>query len=49
MFKKLWCYLRNHPYDWVMDPEDAADYVAGNYRPNIAPSSHCSNCGCTSR
>jgi hypothetical protein len=47
--KRFWCWLRNHPYPWVQNPEDVELYLAGNYVPNIAPPSHCSNCGCTSR
>jgi hypothetical protein len=49
MLRKLWCWLRNHPYPWVQNPEDVELYLAGDYRPNIAPPSHCSNCGWTSQ
>jgi hypothetical protein len=47
--KRLWCWLRGHPYPWIRDAEDEADFSTGNYRPNIAPPSHCSNCGSGSR
>jgi hypothetical protein len=41
--RRIWCYLRNHPYPWVLicEPED--------WPFNSMPPSKCSNCGCTSR
>ncbi|MET4210477.1 hypothetical protein ABIB95_005310 [Bradyrhizobium sp. LA2.1] len=43
IMKRLWCWLRSHPYPWVYvcEPED--------WILNSSPPSKCSNCGCTSR
>jgi len=43
MLKKLWCWLRNHPYEWIpiCSEED--------WHLNSLPPDKCSNCGCTSR
>lgn len=43
MWRRIWCYLRNHPYDW--EPIMSED----EWRMNSLPPQRCSNCGCTKR
>lgn len=43
MMKRIWCWMRGHPYPWVWIWE-REDWIF-----NSMPPSKCSNCGCTSK